>query len=90
MRSPKFLSADGGYARVAWMPSDLKEQVKAFIPPSLVDKIATEKEVKTVSGLGISSSKMLIRSLNAGKLKRILLPENMPVRCRYSPVAIFP
>lgn len=51
MRSPKFLSADGGYARIAWMPSDLKEQVKSFIPPSLVDKIATEKEVKTVSEL---------------------------------------
>ncbi len=51
MRSPKFLSADGGYARIAWMPSELKELVKAFIPSSLVDKIATEKEVKTVSEL---------------------------------------
>ena len=51
MRSPKFLSADGGYARVAWMPAELKEQVKAFIPPELVDTIATEKDVKTVSEL---------------------------------------
>ena len=51
MRSPKFLAADGGYARVAWMPSDLKEQMREFIPADLFSRIATEKEVKTVSEL---------------------------------------
>ncbi|MDD1703094.1 MAG: CO dehydrogenase/CO-methylating acetyl-CoA synthase complex subunit beta [Methanoregula sp.] len=51
MRSPRFLSADGGYARVVWMPSDLKEQMQPFIPSDLISKIATEKEVKTVSEL---------------------------------------
>lgn len=51
MRSPKFMIADGGYSRVAWMPSDLKEQMKECIPATLFDKIATELDVKTVSGL---------------------------------------
>jgi len=51
MRSPKFLAADGGYARVAWMPSDLKEQMREFIPAALYSAIATEKEVSTVSEL---------------------------------------
>ena len=51
MRSPKFLAADGGYARVAWMPSDLKDQVREFIPADLFSRIATEKEVRNVSEL---------------------------------------
>ena len=51
MRSPKFLQADGGWARVVWLPSELKERVKDFIPAELVDKIATEKEVSNVEEL---------------------------------------
>ncbi|MFZ1898165.1 CO dehydrogenase/CO-methylating acetyl-CoA synthase complex subunit beta [Methanoregula sp.] len=51
MRSPKFLAADGGYARVAWMPSDLKDQLREFIPADLFSRIATEKDVRTVSEL---------------------------------------
>ena len=51
MRSPKFLASDGGFARIVWMPSDLKEQLRSFIPPDLFDKIATEKDVKTIEEL---------------------------------------
>ncbi len=51
MRSPKFLAADGSYARVVWMPSDLREQMKEFIPADLFPRIATEKDVKTLSEL---------------------------------------
>jgi acetyl-CoA decarbonylase/synthase complex subunit beta len=51
MRSPKFLSADGGYSRVVWMPSDLKQQIKEFIPAELFESIATEKDVKTLPEL---------------------------------------
>ncbi|CAJ35412.1 CO dehydrogenase/CO-methylating acetyl-CoA synthase complex subunit beta [Methanocella arvoryzae] len=51
MRSQKFLAADGGYARVAWMPAGLKEQMKPFIPPEIFGKIATEREVKNVGEL---------------------------------------
>ena len=51
MRSPKFLSADGGYARVVWMPAELKEQMRPFIPAELVEKIPTENDVKNVDML---------------------------------------
>jgi len=51
MRSPRFLAADGGYARVVWMPSDLKKQIQPFIPAELFEKIATEKDVKTTRDL---------------------------------------
>ncbi len=51
MRSPKFLQVDGGWNRVVWMPTSVKERVQAFIPKELVDKIATENDVKTVEEL---------------------------------------
>jgi acetyl-CoA decarbonylase/synthase complex subunit beta len=51
MRSPKFIAGDGGYSRVVWMPSDLKEQLRSFIPAEVFDKIASEKDVKTVDEL---------------------------------------
>ena len=50
-RSPKFFQADGGWNRVVWLPSDLKERIKDAIPPELFDKIATEKEAKNVEEL---------------------------------------
>ncbi|MEM3357260.1 MAG: acetyl-CoA decarbonylase/synthase complex subunit beta, partial [Candidatus Bathyarchaeia archaeon] len=51
MRSPKFLQADGGWSRVVWLPKEVKERVKNFIPPELVDKIATEEDAKTIDEL---------------------------------------
>ena len=51
MRSPKFLQVDGGWNRIVWMPASVKERVKDFIPKELVDKIATENDVKTVDEL---------------------------------------
>ena len=47
MRSPKFLQADGGWKRVVWMPKEVKERVKTYIPSEVVDKIATEENAKT-------------------------------------------
>jgi len=51
MRSPKFLQADGGWNRVVWLPKEVKERVKEFVPVELFDKIATEEEAKTVDEL---------------------------------------
>jgi acetyl-CoA decarbonylase/synthase complex subunit beta len=51
MRSQKFLSADGGWNRVVWLPKEVKERVKDFIPTDLVDKIATEENATTVDAL---------------------------------------
>jgi len=51
MRSRKFLQADGGWKRIVWLPSELKERVKDAIPPDLIDKIATEKDVGSIDEL---------------------------------------
>ena len=57
--SPKFISADGGFKRVVWMSSVLKEsmadELKAVAiregDPDLIDKIADERHVTTVDEL---------------------------------------
>ncbi len=51
MRSSKFFQADGGWKRVVWMPSELKERVKESIPEELLDKIATEENVSDTNEL---------------------------------------
>jgi acetyl-CoA decarbonylase/synthase complex subunit beta len=51
LRSPKLLQADGGWNRIVWMPSSVKERVKEFIPKELVDKVATENDAKTIDEL---------------------------------------
>lgn len=51
MRSPKFLQADGGWERVVWMPKEVKERVKDFIPTEIVDQVATEEEAEDIEGL---------------------------------------
>src|SRR3990172_1856248 len=51
LRSPRFLKPDGGWNRVVWMPYDVKERVKSSIPADIVDKIATEKDVKNLADM---------------------------------------
>ena len=51
MRSKKFFSADGGWKRIVWLPSDLKNSVKDAIPTELFEKIATEKDVSNIQEL---------------------------------------
>jgi len=51
MRSPKFLQADGGWARIVWMPKTAKERVGGFIPKDVVDKIATEEDATNIEKL---------------------------------------
>jgi acetyl-CoA decarbonylase/synthase complex subunit beta len=48
MRSSKFMEADGGWNRVVWMPAEIKERVKEFIPPEIFDKIATQDQVSNL------------------------------------------
>lgn len=50
-RSKKFIQADGGWSRVVWMPSELKERVGKYIEDGLREKIATENEVTTIEEL---------------------------------------
>ena len=57
--SPKFISADGGFKRVVWMSSVLKEsmadELKAVAErendPDLINKIADERNASTVDEL---------------------------------------
>jgi acetyl-CoA synthase len=57
--SPKFISADGGFKRVVWMSSILKEQMAEQLrkvaeregDPDLIDKICDERIATDVEGL---------------------------------------
>ncbi len=51
MRSPRFLQADGGWNRVVWMPAEIKERLKEYMPPEIVPKIPTENDVNTLDDL---------------------------------------
>ena len=51
LRSPKFLQVDGGWNRIVWMPSNIKDRVKDYIPADVVNKIATENDVETLDQL---------------------------------------
>jgi len=51
MRSKKFFAADGGWNRIVWIPKEVKERVKEFIPKDLVDKIATEENATNIDAL---------------------------------------
>ncbi|AYK14421.1 MAG: CO dehydrogenase/CO-methylating acetyl-CoA synthase complex subunit beta [Methanosarcina flavescens] len=49
--SPKFIQADGGWNRVVWLPSMLKENIDEAIPEDIKDKIATEKDATDIESL---------------------------------------
>jgi len=51
MRAKKFLAADGGWDRMVWLPKEVKERVKDFIPAEIVDKIATEGNATNIDAL---------------------------------------
>lgn len=52
LRSPKFIQADGGLARIVWLPKQIKERFKDVLQAKgLYDKIATEEDVKNVDEL---------------------------------------
>jgi acetyl-CoA decarbonylase/synthase complex subunit beta len=52
LRSPKFIQADGGLARIVWMPKEVKERYRDVLEAKgLYDKIATEEDVKNVDEL---------------------------------------
>jgi acetyl-CoA synthase len=59
LTSPKFISADGGFKRIVWMSSILKESMADELAavaqregdPDLINKIADERTVTTVEEL---------------------------------------
>ncbi len=51
LRSPKFLTVDGGWERIVWLPKVVKDRVEDFIPKEVVDKIPTENDVTNLEEL---------------------------------------
>jgi acetyl-CoA decarbonylase/synthase complex subunit beta len=51
MRSPKFMQADGGWDRVVWLPEEIRDRIKEYMPEEMIPKIATEKDVETLDQL---------------------------------------
>ena len=59
MASDKFISYEGGFPRIVWMPAQLKEDERELLEshaeeigqPEMVDKIATENEATTAAEL---------------------------------------
>ena len=45
------MQADGGWARVVWMPKDILERINEYIPEDILPKIATEDDVFTLDEL---------------------------------------
>jgi len=70
MRSKKFMHADGGYNRVVWMPLEIKEKIRSFIPGDIYEKIATEKDVRNIPELKeflLASQHPVTRQWQAGE-----------------------
>ena len=51
MRSPRFMAADGGWDRIVWIPQDVKERIKDYMPPEIISQIATEDDVSSLDEL---------------------------------------
>lgn len=51
LRSPKFLTVDGSWDRIVWLPKAIKERVYDFMPANLRDIIPTENDVSNIDEL---------------------------------------
>lgn len=49
--SPKYQQYDGGHSTIVWMNKGAKDRVAEFLPPDIVDKIATEEEAPDLNTL---------------------------------------
>ena len=77
-RSPKFLQVDGGWNRIVWMPSSVKERVKDFIQQDIINKIATENDVQTIDELRVFLEKTahpVVERWKAAPVEAMLKPE---------------
>ena len=78
MRSPKFLKYDGGWNRIVWLPMSIKERVADFIPKEVVDKIATENDVKTIEELKVFLKTKGHPIVNRWKEEPVAMEEALP------------
>ncbi|MBS7633254.1 CO dehydrogenase/CO-methylating acetyl-CoA synthase complex subunit beta [Candidatus Bathyarchaeota archaeon] len=86
MRSQKFLQADNGWKRVVWMPKEVKERVKSFIPTELVDKIATEEQAKTIDELKAFLKERGHPVVSSWKEEAVAVEETAPLESEEAPL----
>ncbi|MEN6343007.1 MAG: CO dehydrogenase/CO-methylating acetyl-CoA synthase complex subunit beta [Methanospirillum sp.] len=51
LKSRKFLQADGGWDRVVWMPSEIRDRLASALPEGVAGRTATEQDVGSVEEL---------------------------------------
>jgi len=51
LRSPKFLTVDGSWDRIVWLPKAIKDRVYDFMPENIRDIIPTENDVANIDEL---------------------------------------
>jgi acetyl-CoA decarbonylase/synthase complex subunit beta len=51
LKSRKFLQADGGWDRVVWMPSEIRDRLAPALPAGVAERTATEQDVSSVDEL---------------------------------------
>ena len=51
LESDTWVSGDGGWNRIVWLPKDLKLEVAAGIPEEIYDKVATEEDALDIAEL---------------------------------------
>ena len=83
MKSPKFLQVDGGWKRIVWLPTQLKEMLKEYIPTELFNKIPTDNEVKTVEEL-----KTFLKAQNHPIVERWKEVEDIPTEPQETEVPV--
>jgi acetyl-CoA decarbonylase/synthase complex subunit delta len=82
LTSPKFISADGGFKRVVWMSSFLKESMANELAtvaeregmPDLIDRIADERDATTVDELVAWLKEQNHPVLEMGKMQAAAAP----------------
>ena len=82
MRSPKFLQADGGWNRVVWLPKEVKERVKNFVPAELVNKIATEENAQNIDELKAFLKQQNHPVVGNWKEEAVAVEEGMPTEAK--------
>jgi acetyl-CoA decarbonylase/synthase complex subunit beta len=90
MRSQKFLQADGGWNRVVWLPKEVKERVKDFIPKDVVDKIATEENAQSIDALKAFLKEKNHPVVAGWKEEAVAVEEAAPAEAREEEGAMIP
>lgn len=74
LKSKKFLLADGSWDRVVWIPSEILDRLRPFLPEGAAGRIATEQDVHSVDEL-----REFLKAHNHPVLARWTQPAGIPM-----------